>query len=61
MDNKEWLRKVDAQFRVTIPAVLRKELGLAPGTRIIWRVRRDGRIVLMSRKEWERRRRRKPK
>ncbi len=59
MDKKEWLRKVDRQFRITVPAALRKELGLMPGTRVIWDIRKNGAIMLMSRKEWLRHRRRR--
>ena len=57
--NTSWSRKVDANGRVTIPAELRKQLGLTPGTRVVFRVRRDV-IYIMSLKLWKKRHRKRP-
>ena len=57
--NTSWSRKVDASGQVTIPAELRKQLGLTPGTRVVFQVRRDV-IYIMSLKLWKKRHRKRP-
>ena len=46
-----WIRKINANGQVTIPAELRRNLGLRPGTRVvIWK--EDGCIMLQSLTSW---------
>ncbi len=59
MNRTAWSRKVDAHGRVTIPAELRKQLGLTPGTRVVFWVRR-GIIYITSLKLWKKRHRKRP-
>jgi len=52
---KIWIRKINAKGQVTIPAELRRNLGLRPGTRVvIWQ--QDGCIMLQSLKSWKQQR-----
>ena len=47
-----WIRKMNAQGQVTIPAPLRKQFGLTPGTKIVLSVQ-GGVIYLQSLKQWK--------
>jgi AbrB family looped-hinge helix DNA binding protein len=49
-----WIAKVDAQGRITIPAELRRQLDLHPGTRVVFTPRKDGSILLQSLRVWKR-------
>ena len=51
--------KVDAQGRITIPAELRRQFGLHPGTRVVLTPREDGSILLQTFKTWKRQERAK--
>ena len=54
--NKIWIRKINAKGQVTIPAELRRNLGLRPGTRVVmWQ--QDGCIRLQSLTSWKRQQR----
>jgi AbrB family looped-hinge helix DNA binding protein len=59
MDKKEWLRKVDAQFRVTIPAELRQKYKLKAGTRVVLEARENF-IYFTAKRNPRRKRRKKP-
>jgi len=49
---KTWIRKIDAKGQITIPAELRSQLGLHPGTRVVlWR--ENDCIKLQSLTSWE--------
>ena len=57
---KIWIRKINAKGQITIPAELRSQLGLRPGTRVVmWQ--QDGCIRLQSLTSWKQQRRGKDK
>ncbi len=48
-----WLRSIDAHGRITIPAELRRQLGLRPGSRVVLVAEKDH-IRLYPLREWRR-------
>ena len=38
--------KIDARGRTTVPAAIRKALHASPGTRLMWHVMLDGRVLV---------------
>lgn len=53
MTTTRWITKIDRYGRVTIPAELRKDLRLAPGTRLKLELR-NGVIYLTPLRHWMR-------
>jgi AbrB family looped-hinge helix DNA binding protein len=53
MPGQTWLRNIDAQGRVTIPAELRRQLGFRPGSRVVLVAEKDH-IRLYPLREWRR-------
>ncbi len=49
----QWLRKIDRYGRVTIPAELRRQLGLKPGSRVVL-VPREDHILIYPLRVWKR-------
>ena len=54
---KIWIRKINAKGQVTIPAELRKQLGLRPGGSVVVLWQQDGCIMLQSLTSWNQQRR----
>jgi AbrB family looped-hinge helix DNA binding protein len=50
---KQWVRKIDRYGRVTIPAELRRALGLKPGSRFVL-VPAEDHIILYPLRIWKR-------
>lgn len=48
---ENWICSIDRFGRVTIPAELRKQLGLHPGTVVVFTPIRNG-LLLQTRREW---------
>jgi AbrB family looped-hinge helix DNA binding protein len=57
---KIWWGKVDAKGRVTIPAELRRQLGLRPGTVVVFWEEAGG-IMVQSLKSWKQQQRTRKK
>ncbi len=50
---RKWLRIIDSHGRITIPAELRKQFGLRPGSRVVLVAEKDH-IRLYPLREWRR-------
>ncbi len=56
MSNRQprlWLRSIDTHGRITIPAELRRQLGLRPGSRVVLDTEQN-QIRLYPLREWRR-------